>query len=328
MSPTEALRVAVFCFGVDRVTAEVTAALGAAGIPTIVVKGPAISTWLYAAEGTRLYGDTDLLLREADWERAAGVLGALGFEDDLAPLGHPRMESAAGHLWVRRRDGAEVDLHQTLFGIGAAPAELWRRFSASAIRERVGGAEVSMPSYPARLLHVALHAVQHGGDAAKPLADLERALAVAPEETWRRAHELARDLRAAEGFAAGLRLAPGGAEMLARLGAGQAAGAEATLRIEGVPLAEGFEQLARAGGPRAKLGLLARELFPSRAFMRWWSPLARRGNRGLAFARAWRLVWLGYRAIPGYLAWRRASGDRAAPQDRRGRGRSWYRADR
>ncbi len=173
-----------------------------------------------------------------------------------------------------------------------------------------------MPSFPARTLHVALHAVQHGGEAQpKPMADLERALARVPEETWREAWELARRLDAADAFAAGLRLTPAGRRLSAAIGAADPGSGGARLRIEGVPLAEGFGELAAAAGPRAKLALLARELFPSPAFMRWWTPLARRGPLGLAAAYPWRLAWLCSRAIPGYLAWRRA-------QDRARRGRS------
>jgi Uncharacterised nucleotidyltransferase len=305
----ETVRLAASGFGVDLVTAEVTAALGAAGIPCVLMKGPAIATWLYPEDGSRLYGDTDLLLPEAEWERAMGVLAGLGFEDDLGPLGHPRMESSAGYSWVRPRDGAAVDLHLTLFGLGAPPGRVWTAFAEGVVGARVGGAEVRMPGIPARLLHVALHAVQHGGEpGSKPMLDLERALARVPDPTWRQAAELAARLEGEGTFAAGLQLTAAGRELAARIGLAPPAAAAASLRVAGVPLAEGFGELAAAEGWRRKLALLASELVPSRAFMRWWTPLARRGRRGLAAAYVWRLVWLSARALPGYLAWRRAAG--------------------
>jgi hypothetical protein len=308
MSAPDSVRLAVLSLGVDRVTAEVTSALDAALVPSILLKGAAIATWLYAGGEPRLYGDTDLLLREEDWDRAMKVLAGLGFQDDLAPLAHPRMESGAGHPWSRPSDGAAVDLHRTLFGIGADPEAVWAAFSETAVREPIGGREVSMPSHPARLLHIALHAVQHGGDAhPKPMVDLERAIAKAPEETWMEALRLAERLEAGETFAVGLRLLPRGRELAGAIGAGRGGSTSATLRVEGVPLAEGFQELAAAPGTRERLALLARELFPNAAFMRWWSPLARRGPIGLAIAYAWRIVWLSYRAIPGYRAWRRAA---------------------
>jgi hypothetical protein len=308
MSGPDALRLAAFSLAVDRVTAEVTTALDAARIPSVLVKGPAIANWLYAGEGARLYADTDLLVRAADWEGALAVLAGLGFEDDLGPLRHPRMESGAGHPWVRAADGASVDLHRTLFGIGAEPEEVWAAFSTGAVRQRVGGVEVAMPPLSARLLHVCLHAVQDGGDPlTKPMRDLQRAVATVPIETWARAGELAERLRATEAFAAGLRLPPGGREVAEAIGARRAGAAGAALRLEGTPLAEGIQQLAEAPGARAKLALAMREAFPNPAFMRWWTPLARRGHAGLALAYPWRLAWLAYRALPGYRAWRRAA---------------------
>jgi hypothetical protein len=308
VSVPETVRLAASGFAVDLVTAEVTGALGAEGIASVLVKGPAIATWLYPEDGSRLYGDTDLLLPEAEWERAVRVLARLGFEDDLGPLAHPRMESDAGYSWVRSGDGAAVDLHLTLFGLGAPPGRVWDAFREGAASARVGGAEVAMPAVPARLLHVALHAVQHGGAAgSKPMLDLERALARVPEASWRQAAELAIRLEGEGTFAAGLRLTARGRELAARIGAAAAAEPAASLRVEGVPLAEGIRELAEAEGARRKLALLSRELAPSPAFMRWWMPLARRGQRGLAAAYVWRLLWLGLHAGPGYLAWRRAS---------------------
>lgn len=301
------LSLAAFGFAVDLVTAEVTAALAEAGIPSVLLKGPAITGWLYAGEESRLYGDTDLLVRGGDWGRAMRVLATLGFTDDLAALGHPRMESGSGYPWSRAADGAAVDLHRTLFGIGATPEAVWDAFSAGAVRRPVGGVEVAMPAHSARLLHVALHAVQHGGEALpKPMADLRRAIARVPEPTWREAGELAVRLEAEATFAAGLRLTAAGRRLAEAIGVCGEDSAGSLLRMAGVPTAEGFLELSEARGPRRKLALLRRELFPAPAFLRWWTPLARRGPLGLGAAYLWRLLWLGGRAGPGFLAWRRA----------------------
>ncbi len=303
----EHVRLAAFGFGVDLVTAELTVALEAAGVPSILIKGPAIATWLYRGDESRLYGDTDLLIRERDWQRAIEALEGLGFEDDLSPLAHPRMESETGYPMSRVADGAAVDLHLNLFGIGAGPDAAWEAFGEGAVRQLVGGKEVLMPSHPARLLHISLHAVQHGGELLpKAMHDLRRAIAVAPESTWREARELAVRLDAEETFATGLRLTPEGSALALALGAGQRESEGSILRMARVPTAEGFLELSRVPSLRGKLALALRELFPNPAFMRWWTPLARRGGLGLLAAYGWRLLWLGYRAIPGYRAWRRA----------------------
>jgi hypothetical protein len=222
------------------------------------------------------------------------------------------MESAAGHPWVREADGAAVDLHSTLFGIGAGPGAVWDAFAADAVRQAVGGAEVALPSYPARLLHVCLHAVQHGGEpGSKSMLDLERALELVPADPdWRRALELAERLEAGDAFATGLRLTAAGRELAMAIGARAGSSARARLRVDWVPMAEGFQELSEARGLRAKLALLARELAPNPAFMRWWTPLSRRGRLGLVASYPWRWLWLASRALPGFLAWRRASGGR------------------
>ncbi len=305
----DALRFAVLSFSVDRITAEVTRALEDASIESIVIKGPAIATWLYGDDIARLYTDTDLLIRRRDWAKAMETLDLLGFQDDLGPMAHPRMESGAGHLWARVSDNAEADLHYTLFGIGAKPEELWEAFSEDAVREPIGGVEVSMPSHAARLLHIALHAVQHGGEAqVKPMADLKTALAKVPEETWSEALELANRLDAEDTFAAGLRLTKAGRELAESIGVGGSRSVDGDLRLGRVPMAEGVREFVETPGMRGKIALLVRELFPSRTFMRWWSPLARRGTLGMVLAYLWRPLRLAYRAVPAFRAWRRVAG--------------------
>jgi hypothetical protein len=309
-SMSEALRAAAVSFAIDSVTAEVAKALEAASIPSVVLKGPGIATWLYAGDAPRLYGDSDLLLRRGDWEQAKAVLEGMGFEDDLGPLAHPRMESGAGYPWLRPSDRASADLHYTLFGVGAEPEVLWEAIWSDAVHEVVGGAELSLPSRPARLLHICLHAVQHGGDTSegweKPMRDLDRALAKASRETWAQALELAQSVEAAPTFTTGLRFLPKGREIAAEIGAVQAPGADAALRLSRVPMAEGFRELAEASGLRERLSIVARELFPNASFMRWWSPLARRGRLGLFLAYLWRPWWLLLHAPKGLLTWWRA----------------------
>lgn len=307
---SQALQAAVISFAVDAVTAEVWKALKAEAIPTVVLKGPGIATWLFSGEAPRIYGDSDLLLRRCDWDKAMRVLREMGFEDDLGPLAHPRMESGAGYPWQRPSDRAAVDLHYTLFGVGADPDAVWEAISSETVREVVGGAEVSLPSKPARLLHICLHAIQHGGDTTKgwekPMRDLQQAVDRADVETWDRALRLAERIDAAGAFTAGLRLLPRGREIAEAIGAGHALGAEAALRLSDVPMVEGFQELAEASSLRERLGIVARELFPSPTFMRWWRPLARRGRLGLAAAYAWRPIWLLLHAPKGLLAWRRS----------------------
>src|SRR5688500_1357109 len=75
---------------IDKVTVEVARALHAAGIPHLLLKGPAIAGWLYDRTEVRAYGDTDLLIPHECWEAATGVLQGLGFTHDVENMAHPR----------------------------------------------------------------------------------------------------------------------------------------------------------------------------------------------------------------------------------------------
>src|SRR5215213_9657052 len=124
---------------IDRVTVEVHRALEAGGVPSIVLKGPSIANWLYGPDEVRGYGDSDLLVPHRDWDRAGRVLESLGFQNFLASMAHPRMESYASDPWFR--NGEDIDLHSTLYGIGVPPAAVWDVLCRKTVRMAIGGAE-------------------------------------------------------------------------------------------------------------------------------------------------------------------------------------------
>ncbi len=286
---------------VDQVTSEVSAALCDREVPSILLKGPSIARWLYQDGTPRPYNDCDLLIKPDRLAAAQSVLRDLGFLDEKARLGHPRLES---HGWTRGRD--RIDVHITLIGIGAPPPVVWETMSSMTETHHVAGADVQVLQRTALALHIALHAAQHGRDDDKPKEDLLRALRAMPLEQWRDAADLAKRLRATDAFAVGLRLVPEGRDLASRLSLPLAGSADAALRADPVPLALGFEHLASTPGVGARLALLREELFPTPAFMRWSSPVARRGRLGLAASYCWRPLKLATQAIPGFLAWRRA----------------------
>lgn len=300
-TPSADVMLTALALSVDRLTAELVRAFDAREIPCILLKGPAIAHWLYGDGSVRPYADCDLLVASHHIPGAQALLSDLGFRDTASPLGHPRLES---HAWERAHD--HVDLHESLIGIGAGPQAVWEALWPTTETLVVSGVTVAALGFPARALHVALHAAQHGRDEPKPLEDLRRALDTVSEETWVQAAALARRLQASEAFATGLRLAPTGPELAVRLNLAAAASVEATLRLEPVPLALAIEHLVTTPGWKARLRTVLQELFPTVAFMRWWSPLARRGSAGLVAAYCWRPVYLLLHVGPGFAAWRRA----------------------
>lgn len=296
---------------VDGVTGEVVTAFRHAEIPTILLKGPTVACWLYDEGDVRYYMDSDLLVRPDRFPAAEQVLAALGFRRGSAHVPPPKGELPHAEPWHRAADGGDVDLHRTLSGLGVSPETGWVVLNEHTEVMEVGGVAVDVLQPVGRTLLVALHAAQHGPAKVKPLEDLRRALDRVPLETWDAASALAGSLHAVGGFASGLRLLPRGERVADRLhlAAGELV---ATATRPGSParVALGFERLAQERGLLARVQLLRREVFPSRSFLRWWSPLARRGRLGLAIVYVWRPLWLLWHAWPSLRAWRRS---RSAP---------------
>jgi hypothetical protein len=288
----------------EGVAVRVTAAILRAGVRTVLLKGPALSSWLYADEA-RAYSDVDLLIAQHDQDPAERVLEDLGFVlVALDVLPHDRPHHA--RTWVRP-SGAAVDLHHTLVGVGAPSDVVWSTLTEGTEWMQLGEARVEVLSLPARALVVVLHAAQHGLGAEKPLEDLTRTFQRLSFEDWKRVRGLAERLEALPSLGAGLRLLPAGRTLAARLELAEKTSVETVLRSESAPtMALGFDWLSRTSGVGQRTRFLARKLVPQPAFMRAWSRLARRGRIGLAAAYGWRVIWLLIHAGPAYLAWRKA----------------------
>jgi putative nucleotidyltransferase-like protein len=288
---------------VDRLTQEVVPALRARGVRCILLKGPSFAAWLYRDGDARPYTDVDLLIARETVPTAHAVLAAREFQHffDSSPF------------FVRGLD--QVDLHCSIKGVEVKESRLWEVLSAMTELQKVADLELEILCEPARALHVALHAAQHGPDWPIQMEDLRRAVEMLPFEMWETAAELAEQLEATMAFAAGLRLLPAGKAVADRLGLSSEASVETILRAKSAPpLALGFEELRGIRGLRGRIRFVVRKLFPSRSYMRAMVPLARKGSIGLAIAYCRRLIWLFRRAIPGFRAWRRSrgEGDRAS----------------
>lgn len=294
---------------IDLATVEAVALLEERGIRAILLKGPTFARWLYDDPNERRYTDADLLVSPDDLDSARAALAERGFTAPFKGAGHERIHYA--EPWIRSEDGAEIDLHHRLPGMADSPTA-WRVLSARTETTTLRGHRVAMLDEPARALHVALHAAQHGTGRTPSLRDLEQALARLGDETWRAAAELARATGAGAAFASGLELAAGGTELLERIGLarrGDSAWELAQiLRDEepGEALVQGLVRLRSVRGPRAKATLLLYKAFPPRAALAMWSPLARRGPLGVLVARLWRPVWLLLRSPGAVLRYRRA----------------------
>jgi hypothetical protein len=292
---------------VDWATAEVLRAFEDRGVKTLLLKGPSVVRWLYATDDPRSYVDCDLLVRPDDVHAAEHVLEGRGFSPNVYEREMPTWwrEHAVG--WLRAGDGAIVDLHQTLPGVGVGPDRLWVTLSADVDEIDVAGFRTTTLTIPGRALHLALHAAQHGVAWPHVIAELERAVSATDEAVWRAAVELAEALDAVPALAAGLRMSAAGRALASTLDLPADRTVEVALRASSPPpVALGFDQLARAEGWRARLRIMRHKVAPPATFVRAWSPLARRGRLGLVLAYAWRPLWLLRSAPAGFRAWRAA----------------------
>jgi hypothetical protein len=291
---------------VDRVTAEVVDALHAQGAECVLLKGPVHAAWLYGDGSARGYADTDILVSPHDFPVAQRALARIGFSTHVDDSDTPGWRQVAHH-WTRSLDGANVDLHRTLVGIGVSDAELWHALAADTQLFQIRGREVQTLGLPARALQLALHAAQHGSRPGKHLQDLERGLELIEPEVWASAGALAERLSASGPFATGLRLREAGRGLADELGLPDDRSVETTLLAgRQVGGALGWHYLASARGFWPRLHIIARKAVPTRRFMRARSSLARRGPVGLAAAYVRRLAWVLSRALPGFRAWRKA----------------------
>ena len=292
---------------IDAATAEVLGSFASAGVKALVLKGPSLIGWLYTTEDAISYVDSDLLLRPGDEPAAGGVLTELGFELRHDDSKLPGWWLEHGVAWSRARDTVKVDLHRRLVGIGVQPEDAWEVLAGSATSIPLAGGHAPALAPPARLLHIVLHAAQHGELWGAAVAHVERALDLLDEPLWREAEGLAHRLDAVEPFAAGLRLVPKGAELADRLRLPTVSSVEVALRATSPPpVALGLEQLARTDRFRTRAGILWRKFFPPREFIVHWHPPAGRSRTQLVLAYARRPFWLLRRAPRGFTAWREA----------------------
>ncbi len=301
---------------VEAALIEVVDRLAGDGIDVVLFKGPAIARWLYDDPAERDFDDLDLLVAPDRYDRAGRVLAAAGFAERPALAGDGESSRHAA-LWTRDGPPAvSIDLHRAPFLLHEQDhAAVWQALTEGSGRLELGGAAIAVPGTAAHALIVVLHAAQHGYRADRSRADLERALERVSSDDWRAAARLARSLEAEDGFAAGLRMLPAGAELADRLELPSEVSRRLRLHLQQGPKTwPGFERLAKLSSPRARARTLAGMVFPSPRYLRLADPLARRGPAGLAVAFVLRPVRLLVRAPAGYLAWRAvAREERGAP---------------
>jgi len=159
--------------------ADIAGELAHRGIEFLVCKGPWVAFEAYPDPGARPIGDIDLCVREGDFRGSVEALAAVGYRSTGALPDGPEEALERAHYREQLRFGAPsrrpLELHFRMVNVGPpARDEAWvwagrRRFDR-------GPASVDVPGPEAMLLHLALHANQHGFAILRLFHDLRFAL--------------------------------------------------------------------------------------------------------------------------------------------------------
>jgi hypothetical protein len=247
---------------------QVTRALRGVDIPVVLLKGSALIAEAPAYAQVRYLDDVDLLVREADHDRAAAVLERLGFEAGGVPMGFDGRQASSTAAREVHHASAHVDEQGLVVELHTDLPEGWE---AEVMRRAVpvAGVEALQPDREDQFGILAAHALgHHRGDArflARHLADVRMQLdrGVDTAEAGRR-YDRGRDGVVAES----LRLVDEARAALASSSSSGVTGVERALAsgsrlgrtLAGIRYAAGTWWNNSGGGP-------LRLLFPTRRFM-------------------------------------------------------------
>ena len=263
----------------DALAVESCRVLAAQGLPHVLLKGPSTARWLY--DPPRSYRDVDLLVPIDRLDEAVAVLT----ERNVVRPTHSRFgEESPQSVVLVGTVGGELDLHvalPTMEPTQASFARTWGVLSSHVVSEDLDGHQIPMLDYAGRCLVLALHAV---ASVASPQTreDLRLARQHAAADDWLSAASMAEHLGVTNEFEVGLTLVD-------EQSPAAVLSPKLRLILSGAPApALGLERLTRAPWSQ-RPGLLWREAFPSKAFMRRVDPRLRDHRIGL-YERACR-VW-------------------------------------
>ncbi|MFA6167285.1 MAG: nucleotidyltransferase family protein [Gemmatimonadaceae bacterium] len=170
--------VAVSALSGARQAADLSGALAAAGVRAVAYKGPALAADVHGDVGARWFTDLDLLIAEADRERAARTMRALGY---ASPSGLSERAERVYSRWegvshFARGDDLPVELHWRCqaprYGGPQDPADVVARARPCGL----GGGSVLVPAPEDLGVLLALHGVKHGWTSLLWVADFVAAL--------------------------------------------------------------------------------------------------------------------------------------------------------
>jgi hypothetical protein len=279
----------------DLAAAELFGVLAERELEAILIRGPVIAGRLYQ-DGEREYSDCDVLVPAGGRRPVEETLAGLGFAP-VAEVGH-------AVTWRRTRDGVDVDLHRSLWGVRSAPSALWDALADHRCTLELHGTPVSALDLPATAFVIGLHAAQHGNTVGNPVEDLKRALAGWGEDIWRGASRLAARTDSQFALRQALTMLPEGRAVLGALGLPAAVTTQAMLRWNGIGVPPYLEEHVP---PSRRITLaFSRAVRPRHEIAAYWDSRAETDRGRWVLANLRRVVIAPVRTLQLWRSWRRA----------------------
>ena len=175
----------------DDALERISTGLHAAGVPVIVLKGPALARTIYAEPRLRAYDDLDLTVRDDHEAAAAAVLESydlreIPFNADRARPAHAdhmHGEAVFHRVFVSADGRVKVELHLDPLQLGLRPTAEAARWHRAIPVPGLPGA--SMLCFEDQLVQLSVHAHKHGFSRLIWLKDLDLLLrAAADRRDW------------------------------------------------------------------------------------------------------------------------------------------------
>jgi hypothetical protein len=147
---------------------RILAALEAATLPAIVLKGPVLSRLVYPEPNLRPYSDIDLTVREPDELRVVETLLGLGLEevpyaaeiDRLTHADHVHGGGAFHRVFTAPTGGVTVELHLDPLQMGLRPTREAARWERARPLDALPGALMLSPED--QIIQLSVHVHKHG----------------------------------------------------------------------------------------------------------------------------------------------------------------------
>ncbi len=176
------------------------------GIEVLLTKGPVLSARCYGDPGLRQYTDLDLVLRDADIERATETMIALGYDPKVSLKAIQARKIPGEYVFSQRGTNLLVELHtERTFRYHPRPLSVEKLFQRRA-RVRFDGRDVPALSTEDELILICIHGAKHFWERLMWIADVAALVSRQPVD-WEATRLAVREVRAERMLRVGLLLA-------------------------------------------------------------------------------------------------------------------------